>query len=124
MYYIYIGLGPLVARGNPCCAVPVPFYVDNALADLEPSKGAAADPAWHWPGYKALDIAAGAHFSLAVVMNISGPGCTEDGLQTGVACVRQNVRNGLTEQVLHLPCVCVCVCIYIYIYIYYILYIY
>ena len=46
--------------------------------------------------YKALDIAAGAHFSLAVVVNVSGPGCTEDGLQTGVACVRQNVRNGLT----------------------------
>ena len=54
---IYTGLGPLVARGNPCCAVPVPFYVDNALADLEPSKGAASDPAWPWPGYyKALDI--------------------------------------------------------------------
>jgi hypothetical protein len=30
-----LGLGPLVARGNPCCAVPVPFFVDNSLADLE-----------------------------------------------------------------------------------------
>ena len=100
-----LGLGPLVARGNPCCAVPVPFYVDNSIADLQPDggpggqqPGSPVDPAWPWPGYKVLDIAAGAHFSLAIVINISGVGCTESGAVSGIACVRQNVKNGLTEQ--------------------------
>ena len=49
----------------------MPFYVDNALADLEPSKGAASDPAWPWPGYyKALDIAAGIHVYVHMHMRI------------------------------------------------------
>ena len=105
-----LGLGPLVARGNPCCAVVVPFYVDNSIADLEPDggpggkqPGSPVDPAWPWPGYKALDIAAGAHFSLAIIMNISGPGCTALGFQTGIACVRQNVKTGLVEQDYDVP---------------------
>ena len=49
------------ARGNPCCAVPVPFYVDNSIADLQPDggpggqqPGSPVDPAWPWPGYKVL----------------------------------------------------------------------
>lgn len=65
--------------------------------------GSPNDPAWPWPGYKVLDIAAGAHFSLAIVINISGSGCTEDGGVTGHACVRQNVKNGLTEQDWDIP---------------------
>jgi hypothetical protein len=105
-----LGLGPLVARGNPCCAVRVNFYVNNDIADLEPDggpggkqPGSPEDPAWPWPGYKVLDIAAGAHFSLAIVMNISGPSCTERGEASGYACVRQNVKNGLTEQDWDIP---------------------
>jgi len=50
-----------------------------------------------------LDIEAGAHFTVAIVMNVSGDGCTLDGLKTGHKCVVINPDNGLTEQVLTSP---------------------
>jgi hypothetical protein len=36
-------------------------------------------------------------------MNVSGPGCTENGSQTGITCVVQNVKSGLTEQDYDIP---------------------
>lgn len=104
-----LGQGPLVNRGALCCAKWVPLYVDDTKADLQPDGGPGGlgegmeEPAWAWEGYKVLDIAAGAHFSVAVVMNISGEGCTEDGVVTGHKCVRMNAKNGLIEQDWDIP---------------------
>jgi hypothetical protein len=52
---------------------------------------------------KVLDIEAGAHFTVAIVMNVSGDGCTLDGLKTGHKCVVINPDNGLTEQDWDIP---------------------
>ena len=104
-----LGSGPLVNRGTHCCALRVPFYVFNEYADLQPDGGPGAllpgtrEPDFPWPGYKVLDIAAGAHFSLAVVVNISGVGCTEDGRKTGHKCVTQESWNGITTQDWDIP---------------------
>ncbi|KAJ1483948.1 regulator of chromosome condensation 1/beta-lactamase-inhibitor protein II [Baffinella frigidus] len=87
-----LGQGPGVNRGSGCCATKVPMYIDNAAADEEYAHE------WAWAGYKVLDIEAGAHFSIALVMNITGLGCTADGQQTNNKCVKVNPDNGLMEQ--------------------------
>ena len=100
-----LGQGPLVNRGGACCGVWVPLYRDNQLADVQPdggpggqNPGSPTNPQWPWPGFKVLDIAAGAHFSLAVVVNISGPGCSDSGQETGHRCVKQDWFNGMVLQ--------------------------
>lgn len=104
-----LGQGPLMNRASHCCALKVPFYVFNEYADLQPDGGPGGllpgtrEPDFPWPGYKVLDIAAGAHFSLAIVTNISGVGCTGDGLKTGHKCVTQDTWNGIITQDWDIP---------------------
>eukprot|EP00960_Hanusia_phi_P025454 745652-Hanusia_phi.AAC.6 len=51
-----LGLGPLVGMANPCCAVQVPFYLDNARADLQPQP---VPPTFPWQGYKVRNAGEG-----------------------------------------------------------------
>eukprot|EP00282_Hemiselmis_andersenii_P032523 CAMPEP_0169463874 /NCGR_PEP_ID=MMETSP1042-20121227/20348_1 /TAXON_ID=464988 /ORGANISM="Hemiselmis andersenii, Strain CCMP1180" /LENGTH=1709 /DNA_ID=CAMNT_0009576651 /DNA_START=1 /DNA_END=5130 /DNA_ORIENTATION=+ len=104
-----LGQGPLVYRGPHCCARKVPFYVFNEYADLQPDGGPGGllpgtrEPDWPWPGYKVLDIAAGSHFSVAIVVNVTGEGCTLEGEQSGHRCVTQDMHNGITTQEWDIP---------------------
>uniref|UniRef100_A0A7S4PFN2 RCC1-like domain-containing protein n=1 Tax=Guillardia theta TaxID=55529 RepID=A0A7S4PFN2_GUITH len=95
-----LGLGPLVEKANPCCAVQVPFYIDNARANLQPQPN---PPSFPWQGYKALDVAAGSHFNIAIIVNVTGEGCTGDGVRSGYQCFSQDPVNGLVLQDWDIP---------------------